>query len=462
MTKPKSDSNESKGVAKNDEVVVLTHTQTELQKFSPVTQAIASYKEKYLPLKIDGVKDKEGYKAVHEARIIVRDARTSVDKTRKSLTADARSFVDAVNEEAKRITAELAPIEEHLTAQETAIDEEIERIKQEEKQKEEQRVQGRVLKLLSLGLAFDGANYWYADKLKISSLAVKQNTDQEIEKFTEQVMELKELEKEEQEKERLRLAQEEADRLAEIKRLEDQKAEQDRKEQELKDRLAELERRENELKEAEAKRLKERNTMRVAMLQNQLEWKQFEMAYRYGSITVKVSDIVAMSDEDYEKLVKETLSEIDRIKKLEAEENRRRKVMADLGLTLWDGERFCFRDINFHWTELAVMTDDEFTTAVQGASKRKDQILKEDAEKALAEAKKAEDELKRKQKEKEDRKLARRPDRVKMEEYLKNLLLVPIPTVKPEFSDILAYMVNQLRIINDTTVTLMNKLDEEK
>lgn len=44
-----------------------------------------------------------------------------------------------------------------------------------------------------------------------------------------------------------------------------------------------------------------------------------------------------------------------------------------LGLK-FNGEDFIYEDINFHWTELLCMTDQEFDMAYEGAVKRKAQI----------------------------------------------------------------------------------------
>lgn len=106
------------------------HIKTELTKFNMTDAAIAQMEKEYLPLKIKGMDDKEGYSLVRTARIFVKGKRVEIEKTRKVLKEESLLFGRAVDTEAKRITAKLETIEGHLSKQENAIDAEKERIKQ--------------------------------------------------------------------------------------------------------------------------------------------------------------------------------------------------------------------------------------------------------------------------------------------------------------------------------------------
>ena len=77
----------------------------------------------------------------------------------------------------------------------------------------------------------------------------------------------------------------------------------------------------------------------------------------------------------------ERKAEADRIAKIEADEKEtyRLNKMYELGLK-YNGESFIYKDINFHWTDLLCMTDEDFEKAHIGAEKRKLQIEKEEAE----------------------------------------------------------------------------------
>ncbi len=60
-----------------------------MQKFVPTDTAIAEMSERYLPLQIKGIDDTKGLKAVHSARMIVRNHRLRVEKVRKELKAES-------------------------------------------------------------------------------------------------------------------------------------------------------------------------------------------------------------------------------------------------------------------------------------------------------------------------------------------------------------------------------------
>ncbi len=128
-----------------------THIKTELAKFNITDAAIATMSKEYLLLNINGIDDKDGYDKVHAARMVVKGFRVGIDKTRKLLKADALAFGKAVDGEAKRITELLGRIEGHLSDQETAIDDEKERIKREkveairaEQERKEQEERDRI------------------------------------------------------------------------------------------------------------------------------------------------------------------------------------------------------------------------------------------------------------------------------------------------------------------------------
>jgi hypothetical protein len=116
---------------------------TDLQRFSPSDVAIAAMRDQYMPLKIAGVEDAEGFKAVHSARMVVREHRVAVEKTRKELKADALEYGRKVDGEAKRLTAMLEPIEDHLTAEESAYNQAKELIRNAAKIKAEAEEKAR-------------------------------------------------------------------------------------------------------------------------------------------------------------------------------------------------------------------------------------------------------------------------------------------------------------------------------
>jgi len=96
----------------------------DLQKYAITDTAIAAMRDEFMPLVIRDVSDADGFKAVHSARMVVKNHRVSVEKVRKELKADALEYGRKVDAEAKRITAMLEPIESHLSAQEDAHEKE--------------------------------------------------------------------------------------------------------------------------------------------------------------------------------------------------------------------------------------------------------------------------------------------------------------------------------------------------
>jgi hypothetical protein len=121
----------------------------DLVKYDVTNAAIAQYREELMPLTINGIEDKEGYFKVNEARLFIKGERVSVEKTRKELKEDSLAFGRAVDAEAKRITAGLSEIEEHLEAEKKRIDDEVARIKFENEQRE--RLPERVKSLEAIG-----------------------------------------------------------------------------------------------------------------------------------------------------------------------------------------------------------------------------------------------------------------------------------------------------------------------
>lgn len=129
--------------------------ETGVVKLNVTDTAIAEFKSKYLPLKVNGIEDKEGLKAVYEARQEVKRVRVALQKYAKEKKEDALEWQRKVNTEEKRILGELKPIEDHLQAEEDKIEAEKQRIKQEAIDAENARVQLRVDALMELGFKVD-------------------------------------------------------------------------------------------------------------------------------------------------------------------------------------------------------------------------------------------------------------------------------------------------------------------
>ena len=102
---------------------------TELAKENVTEAVIANLKKQYLPLKINGIDDVEGYKKVHEARIVCRDTRTLAERICKKGREAAIKEQKLWIAKEKEVVTQVSEVEQHLKKQEDAIDEQKEAIK---------------------------------------------------------------------------------------------------------------------------------------------------------------------------------------------------------------------------------------------------------------------------------------------------------------------------------------------
>ncbi len=144
--------------------VTILDADQQLKRFELTPKDIANnLREKYAGLTISGLADKEGYRAVSEARSEIRQKRLAVEKTRKALTEDAVAYQRKINAYAKELTELITPIEDHLAAELDRYEAEKERVKREKAEAEAKRVAGLSKMLLEAGCQFDGMRYFYRD-----------------------------------------------------------------------------------------------------------------------------------------------------------------------------------------------------------------------------------------------------------------------------------------------------------
>ncbi len=127
----------------------------ELAVFRKQDAIIAELRVKFMALKINGVDDKEGFDAVHKARMLVKNTRIDVEKTRTEHKAGVLERGRKIDGEAKRVTELMAPIEKYLEDQETAITKERERIKREAEAAQAAKIKQRFDDLQSCGYTGD-------------------------------------------------------------------------------------------------------------------------------------------------------------------------------------------------------------------------------------------------------------------------------------------------------------------
>ena len=299
------------------------HIKTELAKFTVTDAAIAQMKKKYLPLRVNGLEDKQGYADVRAARLHVKAKRVEVEKTRKDLKEDSLKFGRAVDAEAKRIAALLEPIETHLEAEESAIDAEKERLRQEKEALKQKRIHDRLNAINTLGMKFVGAGYEFGE-LVIFDEQISTMPDEEFTVFCDKVsvaveaerVRLAEIERQQKEEaeriakaeEEARLAKEAATR-AEEERLAAERArieEADRKNREKEVAL----RAEEERIEAEKRSIEEARWREAAEKKRQEELEKAQM---------EAAEKARIETEEKVKREAEEKAEAERQAKLEAE-----------------------------------------------------------------------------------------------------------------------------------------------
>ena len=126
---------------------------------SDMKKHLSSLKRKYSGLKVKDVNDTETYEEIKKAISVVRPLRTAMDKKRKEVNKEAKSFIDSVNDMGAKIQAEIAKIEDPLWSER----EKFENLQKEEAERAEkvakEKLDNRVSELISNGIVFTGM--WY-------------------------------------------------------------------------------------------------------------------------------------------------------------------------------------------------------------------------------------------------------------------------------------------------------------
>jgi len=395
-----------------------TTLKQELQKFNVTDAAIADMKEKFMPLAISGLDDKEGIRAVHDARMLVKGKRVEVEKVRKALNEDALAWQKTVNAEAKRITGLLEPIESHLEAEEDKIEKEKKRIEKEKERQEQERINGRIAELIAAGCMYDGRCYSFGH-LTIDPIQIKLMDDQPFLDFMSTILDLK--------------AQEEA-------------------------------------KKAEEARLKEAEEARLKAEREELERAKKEQAEREEAFRKEQQAIQKARDEhearmkaEQERIAKEALA----IQK--KKDDTRIEELSAAGLSNYDfkDQSFVFYDINVSMVEIKTLSNEEWAALLSKITPVIAQRKKEEEERSAAERRRAiesaaekarleaEDKIKREAEEKAakeaaekaeaERQEALRPDKEKLQAFASGITSLLIPSVTSEGAQ---------QIVNDVQVML--------
>lgn len=209
-------------------------------KYNVTDAAIEQLQRDFGGLTIADAEDKANFNKVHAARMKVRAIRLATEDTRKKLKGPVVDHGKLIDEEAKRITGLLAPIESHLQKQEDSYNAELARIKREADQAKQRALQARLDRLAEIGVMMNPLIVGQMDDVDFAEL-LKERTEQfQREKEEADRLAAEQKQKQDAEAEAQRL---ETERLAEERRQFDlerqQFLEEQRQLKEEKDRLAE-------------------------------------------------------------------------------------------------------------------------------------------------------------------------------------------------------------------------------
>lgn len=307
------------------EVVAIEETiNTELQKANITDQIIAGLKEKYGKLTIAGQDDKTGYEAVKNGRKECKSWRVMAQKICKKGREDAVAIQKAWVAKEKEVTEKISEVEDYLEAQEKEYEAEKERIKLEQKQRQDKIFAARMAELVGMGATFTGTDF-VLQEVSCTAATVRDSEDDVyaeviLPKFKTIFVEI------ELQKEKERAKKEEEERLlnAERQRLEEEK----RKIEEEKEKM-ERERKEHEekLAEAEKKRLEELVRHRALQL-SEIGLKYDGKNYIFGTTTVPEDKLLTDTNENWEELIV-ALRKVVEFEKAEIDRKEQERIEAE-------------------------------------------------------------------------------------------------------------------------------------
>ncbi|MDD5135290.1 MAG: hypothetical protein PHP01_07760 [Phycisphaerae bacterium] len=277
----------------------------------------------YLPLKVTGVDDKANYEIVRKARLDVVKHRTAIEKERKKYKEKALKYGRDVDAEAKRLTALLEPVEDHLTEQENIVLHEIERKKREAEEKEAARIQARIDNLFSIGCTFNGQNYllpFAPAGYTVPSPLAKTCNDEQFEVICGEFQKLVDAENK-------RIADEKAAKIAEEERLANIKEEQEAESKRLAAIAEKQAEKERKIKEAEEKIEKEKQ--RLIDEENKRVAAAAREQQRIEDEKKRVEELEKAKKEAAEKAIKEAEEKAKRDAEEQAEKERIAKIAAE-------------------------------------------------------------------------------------------------------------------------------------
>lgn len=394
-------------------------TPKDLAHLTELEKEIAGYKEKYKNMAIIDETDKVGYEAVVLAIRVLRTKRTGLESERKSIVAPYNNVVNYVNEKYKSITPQIEAVEKPLKEKKEAIDDIVEKKKEEAKLAEETKINNRVNELIKHGAAFDGSYYSIKDDaLGISETSIgvvdirtmsdelfQQVLQTVIDKNTKIVSEKERIDTEKKEEEEQRLAKEKEERQL----FDKQKKELEKQQQKMKEQEAELKLQQDKLE----KQKQEAATRQLQQRGNQLQelGMAFDFthnAYIFEDVNVdSATEICLFDDKQWSDLIKK-ITPVIAERKQAAEERKQKQLELVRQHTLGNT-----RLIKLNEIEVTDVTAESLGTMEEEAFGN----LYHDRKKAY-------------DKKKHDEEMEALSDADKAKSFLQALLAVPVPKIK--------------------------------
>ena len=460
---------------------------TEIKKFNLADAKIAELKEQFKDLKISGVEDKDGYKAVSEAIKIVRTYRTGVEKVRKQIKEDYLKTGRAIDEEAKRLTASLEEIENPLKDKKQEIDDEIQAEKDRQEAEAQAKTDKRVEELEAVGIKFDGRFYSIGEDISVDIVTIKDFTDEQFAEFKNRVSAVND---KLQEAERIKnLHNERREMLLDFwayvpedfKNLNfGEMIEVNFKTllEQAKKGKADFDEAQRKQAEEAKKQADERKALNYEKRSFKFEKEGFEVQENRhvvfkcesGNIIVLAEELETLSNEDFEELFTKKIelknqflnnfkeikekreaearkkaeeeAEKKKSEELEAKTNSRIETLLKLGLKFDGVQTYIFHDINFDiFADIKTMSDADWSEAIIGATKRKAEIEKEIADKEEAE------------------RVQKLPEINKAERYIDEVMKVAFPQLQNgEIAEVLADFKNKIKLASDEAMSNLKNL----
>jgi len=387
-------------------------------KFSVTDAAIAELKQQYSGLQIT---DTASYEVVRSALSTVRTKRTDVEKTRKDLKASALSFGRKVDNEAKRITALLLPIEEALKATKQAEDDKKEAIKQEAEKKEKERVgeiYEKVKAVRDKVLDLPGLS---SDKLKVlvQEIDAIEITEEEYQEFFDSAKEAKDLAMDHAANalwEKLNQEQEAEEQKKEAKRLETERAELENQKREEAEKQAKIRAEQEAREKAEADRL-EKIRLEQEKEQEKLKEERLKIeAEKAEMAAAKKAEEERIEAENKAKKEKKEREEFEKQTKIKLTESARFEELKAIGFT-------------YPLDDLGNMSDKQYSKMYTAHKTAWDELQNG---LFLEKLKKEREEKERKEAKEKAKQEALKPDKEKLEALALKLGEIELPKLKDQ------------------------------